>query len=1106
MALIFMEIGLRIPQQSKITSFTLSRTDSRKVVASVVGDVQMTYIKGRQIIDGPLMVEEIIAWAKKAKKRLMILKVDFEKAFDSLNWSFLFSILEQMGFSAKWRNWIHSCLNSAYASILVNGSPTKEFKIERGLRQGDPLSPFLFILAVEALNVVLLEATNNNVFHGFHIGKEKVHISHLQFADDALIMGEWSYSNAKNLSRILTCFHLASGLKVNFNKSKLYGVGVTNDELSSLASTIGCLALHSIPCVTRAFYWDCQKCSWCHHWNKIVERFQKCLSKWKSKSLSFGGRLTLIKSVLGSLGVYYFSTFKEPKTIISTLETIRRKFFWGGCSEDNKISWIAWDKVIKPCDRGGLGISSLWTCNQTMLAKWWWRIQTENQALGCKVIRSIHGPTGGLHNNTSLKSNSGPWYHIMKLKDDLLGLEINLPSLFKRKLENGQKISFWHDIDNTPNMFSIRIHHGGKFQRYPDQVYFSGHQDIFDMVDNDLFTVVALNMMVVKLGYTCESETLFYNYLRPITSVDEMLYALACVEDARCLATFVRSFKLIEVIDDVMRHLSFEETKLDGEAGFADVAGSDVGRTQEPIMEEVITQEPIMVDVSTQVPIMEEEDESTPSDEQFLYGDEGIDIAYETEYDVQSSEDAGTDDDDDDEEEDFLVDEENEIVEPDVDVHLFGISTDLPFDNIGVTNLVPDDVLEGEDVDVINVDGFDSGPGNDNETNDYKRRRLAELSIQMKGVINDSGQWKKNLKLYKNDNVRIRARCDGKVPVFTSHKCLGDDIDLLPNSNFTFISDRQKIFNGKIVGGSGKPVITLLEYTREYCMKRIINVQSVIEKCTGPLTPTINKIMESIKKEAHLKKVQWNRANKYQVSSSLGDQYVVDVVTMTCSCRKWELTGIPYKHIVAPCWNMALKDRAALPLEASDFLNIDGNNAETNGSASRQAQQTKHAVGQDGSGRSGAGAVIGLSAAAGQGDAGGPSGASIGSKGSSHTRWIKRRVQTERISPQKRTHTQPASQPSTSSQVPVSEIRNADGREIGDGESDNGKFPMVDEEDLTFKKLAPMAEEIIMLSEVSDIVWYTDEIREQLEKVADGWRDTFSYFVKMAVKKYADDE
>ncbi|GJZ40250.1 hypothetical protein Tco_0586813 [Tanacetum coccineum] len=258
-----------------------------------------------------------------------------------------------------------------------------------------------------------------------------------------------------------------------------------------------------------------------------------------------------------------------------------------------------------------------------------------------------------------------------------------------------------------------------------------------------------------------------------------------------------------QVIYDPMRQLSFDETELDGEAGFADVAGSgmdssglnhyesfgvddldlnlneepyvnlngsqvetqselpvseepDVGRTQEPILvevsiqepivaddstqepivAEVSTQEPIVAEVSTEVPIVEEvrtqdfsvedvvledyvssgEDvaqyngefnESTRRDGQFFFDDEGID----TEYDVQSSKDAGTDDDDD-VDGYFLVDEENEIVEPDVDVHLFGISMDLTFDNIGVTNLVPDDVLEGEDVDVINLYGFNSDHGN----------------------------------------------------------------------------------------------------------------------------------------------------------------------------------------------------------------------------------------------------------------------------------------------------------------------------------------------------------------------------------------------------------
>ncbi|GJR93810.1 hypothetical protein Tco_0265984 [Tanacetum coccineum] len=270
-----------------------------------------------------------------------------------------------------------------------------------------------------------------------------------------------------------------------------------------------------------------------------------------------------------------------------------------------------------------------------------------------------------------------------------------------------------------------------------------------------------------------------------------------------------------------------------------------------------------------------------------------------------------------------------------------------------------------------------------------------------------------------------------------------------------------KVFNGKIVGGRDKLMITLLEYIKEHCMKRIVNVQGVIDKCTGPLTPTTTRIIESIKKEAHLMKVCRSR-KKRKRSKHKDEPFVKDGKVgrkgRTITCQSYGNT----RHNKATCKGQG------------------GNNAKASGSASRQAQQTEPAVGQDGSGKLGAGAIIGLSVAGGKGGVGGPGGAGVASQ--------------------------------------VSEIRNADGREMGDGvptqssavggasEIDNGSLFMVDEEDLTFKKLAPMAKEIIMLSEVSDIVWYTDEIREQLEKVADGWRDTFSYFVKMAVKKYADDE
>ncbi|GJT09477.1 hypothetical protein Tco_0856519 [Tanacetum coccineum] len=99
--------------------------------------------------------------------------------------------------------------------------------------------PILYILAIEALNVVPIEAKSKELFRGVEVGKDKIDVLHFQFADDAFIMGEWSKQNIKNLSRIHTCFYLASGLKVNFSKSEIFGVGVNNKELNTIATSIG---------------------------------------------------------------------------------------------------------------------------------------------------------------------------------------------------------------------------------------------------------------------------------------------------------------------------------------------------------------------------------------------------------------------------------------------------------------------------------------------------------------------------------------------------------------------------------------------------------------------------------------------------------------------------------------------------------------------------------------------------------------------------------------------------------------------------------------------------------------------------------------------------
>ncbi|GJZ09996.1 RNA-directed DNA polymerase, eukaryota, reverse transcriptase zinc-binding domain protein [Tanacetum coccineum] len=113
-----------------------------KVINKIVSHEQSTFIAGRHILDGPLILSEIVELFKEKKKKLIIFKVDFEKAFDSVSWKYLDFVLLYLGFSSKWRSWIRACLSSSRASVLVNGSPTWEFPIKRGLRKGDLLSPF----------------------------------------------------------------------------------------------------------------------------------------------------------------------------------------------------------------------------------------------------------------------------------------------------------------------------------------------------------------------------------------------------------------------------------------------------------------------------------------------------------------------------------------------------------------------------------------------------------------------------------------------------------------------------------------------------------------------------------------------------------------------------------------------------------------------------------------------------------------------------------------------------------------------------------------------------------------------------------------------------
>ncbi|GJT14497.1 RNA-directed DNA polymerase, eukaryota, reverse transcriptase zinc-binding domain protein [Tanacetum coccineum] len=153
-------------------------------------------------MDMPLILSEAIDWYKKRKKKMMLFKVDFEKAFDSVSWRYLDFMLCNLGFGLTWRSWIKACLESSRTSILINDSPTSEFNVRRGSRQGDPLSPFLFIIIMGGLHVALSYSVRNGLIRGINISNSDINLSHLFFAGDVVITMDWSNQNLDNIIRI----------------------------------------------------------------------------------------------------------------------------------------------------------------------------------------------------------------------------------------------------------------------------------------------------------------------------------------------------------------------------------------------------------------------------------------------------------------------------------------------------------------------------------------------------------------------------------------------------------------------------------------------------------------------------------------------------------------------------------------------------------------------------------------------------------------------------------------------------------------------------------------------------------------------------------------
>lgn len=172
------------------------------VVDKIIAPVQTSFIRGRYILDGVIVLHEVLHEVHRKKESVVFFKVDFEKAYDKINWDFLYFVMEKKGFPSKYIGWVKQTVERGKVAVMVNDQIGPFFETKKGLRQGDPFSPILFNIAIDVLNLLLLKAQDLGLVQGLVQNLIPNGISMLQYADDTIFMFRDNLESARNLKLI----------------------------------------------------------------------------------------------------------------------------------------------------------------------------------------------------------------------------------------------------------------------------------------------------------------------------------------------------------------------------------------------------------------------------------------------------------------------------------------------------------------------------------------------------------------------------------------------------------------------------------------------------------------------------------------------------------------------------------------------------------------------------------------------------------------------------------------------------------------------------------------------------------------------------------------
>lgn len=418
----------------------------RGMLDEIIGEEQSAFIPGRLITDNVLVAYESIHAIKRkcrGKNAFCAVKLDMLKAYDRVEWHYLEAMLVRLGFEDHFVRLVMKCVTSVRFAIKVNGDLLPFFYPSKGLRQGDPMSPYLFLICAQGLTSLLNNYGGAYIDRGIRVSIRLPWVNHLLFADDSLIFLKAKIHSTARLNNILRIYTGCSGQAVNQEKSSVFFSPNASPPLR--ASVKQNLDIHveafserylglptAVGRITSGTF------------DHIHERSHSKMQGWSERNFACDGREVLLKSIIQAIPTFSMSCFKLTKKVCKNLTSCMARYWWGSSLDKRTLHWISWEKLATPTVKGGMGFRDLQLFNLAMLGKHGWRFLTHPNSLCARVLKGKYFPNTNFQQATAPAGASATWKAIIAGRD---AMDVGLI----KRVGDGSTISIWTDrwIPNT---------------------------------------------------------------------------------------------------------------------------------------------------------------------------------------------------------------------------------------------------------------------------------------------------------------------------------------------------------------------------------------------------------------------------------------------------------------------------------------------------------------------------------------------------------------------------------------------------------------------------------------------------------------------------------